>query len=87
MHLPHDLRWPFFGQIKNFKFLWTFRVIMKKSQGEAVVNSNINHAYSPIEPSYQNVAVETFVYKSVFFSLRHLRATLEVRQFFTLCVK
>ena len=36
MHLPHGLRWPFLGQIENFKMLPTFWVIMKKSQGEAI---------------------------------------------------
>ena len=36
MHLPHGLRWPFLGQMENFKILWTFWVIMKKSQGEAI---------------------------------------------------
>ena len=36
MHLPHDLRWPFLGQIENFQMLMTFWVIMNKSQGEAI---------------------------------------------------
>ena len=50
MHLPHDFRWPFLGQIENFKILWTFWVIKKKFQCDNVTILKSMHDRSNEHP-------------------------------------